>query len=170
MLTEPQVKTLRWILDKLNTHQVPYQIVGGLAAIAHGATRPLADIDLYVDYGKSAAFLAALRHHIYWGPSHEKDAHWDITYLKLNHLGQKLEIGDSNNAQYFDSVTKQWTPQAIDYRASVKKIVYNCAIDVMPLPQLIAYKSALSREVDVQDIEAIQSYDMNVKQHDRSAS
>lgn len=35
---------LIWITDILKQHQIPFQISGGLAAIAYGATRPFSKI------------------------------------------------------------------------------------------------------------------------------
>lgn len=100
-MTHPS-KTLHWLLDLLERHKTTYQIVGGLAAMAHGAHRKLADIDLYIPYDTSQHFLQAIHPYIYWGPQHQKDECWDITYLKVQYDGQKIEIGDSADARIFD--------------------------------------------------------------------
>lgn len=42
---------LAWIAGRLRELEVPFQVVGGLAALAHGASRDLADIDVYVPEG-----------------------------------------------------------------------------------------------------------------------
>ena len=39
-------KALIWITDIIKKHHTPFQITGGLAAIAYGANRPLLDIDI----------------------------------------------------------------------------------------------------------------------------
>lgn len=150
-MTNPE-KALNWIIDKLEQHAVDYQIVGGLAAIAYGSGRELADIDLYIPFSTSQALLEDIKPHIYWGPEHQKDGHWDITYLKMNYEGQKIEIGDSDHAMIFDTHQKQWVSQGIDYTRSQRRMVLGREVNVMPREQLIAYKTLLNREVDVQDI------------------
>ncbi len=155
---EKAEQALRWIVEKLEQHRIDYQIVGGLAAIAYGSGRELADIDLYISHASSKHFLDDIKPSVYWGPAHQRDAHWDITYLKIDYEGQKIEIGDSDNAKIFDAHKKQWVSQGIDYSASQRKMVLGCEVNVMPLKQLIAYKSLLNREVDIEDIAFLTSH------------
>ena len=39
---------LEWITGFFHKQSVPYLITGGLATLAYGGRRPLADIDIYV--------------------------------------------------------------------------------------------------------------------------
>ena len=48
MLTDAQKKVLRFLAETLKENSIEFQITGGLAAIAHGATRSLYDIDLEI--------------------------------------------------------------------------------------------------------------------------
>ncbi|WP_172329327.1 hypothetical protein [Mangrovicoccus sp. HB161399] len=78
--TAEQRAAPEWILRKLAEHGLPYQIAGGLAAVAHDATRPLNDIDLYAPLGTGAeGFLADIADHVVWGPEAVADGPWDIT-------------------------------------------------------------------------------------------
>lgn len=123
-------KALHWIVGKLVEYDIPYQAVGGLAASAYGYKRSLVDIDLYISFRTSHAFLAAIQDYIIWGPEHYMDAHWDIIYLKIDYYGQPIEIGDSDDAR-----SKKWILQDIDYCVSRQCTVLGCQIYVMPLEQ-----------------------------------
>ncbi|HLG76660.1 MAG TPA: hypothetical protein VKX46_09600 [Ktedonobacteraceae bacterium] len=66
-------EALDWIVSLLKRYAIPYQISGGLAARAYGATRPLVDIDLCASLQESPhcqAFLAEIRPYLIreWGP------------------------------------------------------------------------------------------------------
>ena len=153
---EPKaIAALSWVVGILRDHEVPYQIVGGLAAKIYGAPRPLVDIDLYAPLGRAKDALAAMAPHIIWGPAYYKDQSWDITFLKADYQGQRVEIGDSEGARFFDVAGRRWVDQGIDYTASCRRIVAGLEVDVMPLPDLLAYKRLLGRPVDQLDCEAL---------------
>jgi hypothetical protein len=154
-----QRSALEWIVEKAGEHELPYQVVGGLAAIAHGGSRPLHDIDLYMPIGDPhwPDFLAAIDTYVVWGPEAVVEGPWDLTYLKINYYGQKIEIGGSESLRIRSCTTGEWVEQVIDYRSSVSRRVLGCTVAVMPLAQLIAYKNILGREVDQQDVHELMS-------------
>ncbi|MEP5760579.1 MAG: hypothetical protein ABJ327_14955 [Litoreibacter sp.] len=133
---------------------MPYQIVGGLAARAHGASRPLYDIDLYMPFSNPRwrDFLEDIDPYVVWGPKAVVEGAWDLTYLKANYHGQKIEIGDTADLKIQSSMTGEWVKQVIDFETSIAKSLLDCEIKVMPVDQLIAYKRLLGRDVDQQDV------------------
>lgn len=154
---QKQRSALEWIAREANRDHLPYQIVGGLAALAHGGSRPLHDIDLYMPFSNPhwADFLAAVKTYVVWGPETVIEGAWDLTYLKINYYGQKIEIGDVAALRIRNCKTGDWVEQVIDFKLSVSKTVFGCQIDVMPVNQLIAYKELLGRDVDLQDIQEL---------------
>ena len=149
-----QQSALKWIIQAVNKHNLPYQIVGGLAALAHGGSRPLHDIDLYIPFSDShwPNLLREIEAYVTWGPASVVVGSWDLTYVKINYNGQKIEIGDCENVKIRDCKTGIWVNQNIDFASSVSRTILGCQIHVMPVCQLIAYKRLLGREVDEQDI------------------
>ena len=150
---------LAWIVEVLERHSVPYQVVGGLAARAYGATRPILDIDLYVPFDLAGAALEEIYPHVYWGPKYYVDDCWDLTYLKADSRGQKVELGDSSSEpKFFDKGAGRWVLQRVDYGASVRVELFGVRAAVMPDEELVRYKLALGREVDLVDAEQIARY------------
>lgn len=146
-------RALMWVVGALLKHDVPYQVVGGLAARAYGAHRPLADIDLYVPFDQVGNFLRAIQPFVTWGPEHYDDETWDLTFLKINYGGQRIELGDSSTAPRFFNVRDGcWERQQIDYLNPTIVKVYGLTVEVMPKDELIRYKAALGRAVDLMDI------------------
>ena len=143
---------LAWVVGLLDRHCIPFQAVGGLAARAYGATRPLIDLDFYIPMERFPELLPEASAYVVWGPEHYRDADWDITFVKLSYAGQQIEFGDAIDAYFFDRVAEIWVRQEIDFGASVWRDVLGVRVPVMPLPELIAYKRRLDREVDRMDL------------------
>jgi hypothetical protein len=148
-------QALRWIVDILNWHEVPFQVVGGLAARAYGATRPLHDIDMYIPMHRFPDIHPDVADYVIWGPEHQKDEHWDLVYVKIDYEGQRIEMGDADNTQIYDAKTQTWIKQQIDFARSEMIEVYSTVVPVMPKHQLIEYKTMLAREVDDLDLSQI---------------
>jgi len=127
---------LDWIVSLLDEFAVPYQVVGGLAALAHGATRPLHDIDLYAPLAGQGALLETLGRQTLWGPAPFTDEAWDLVFMKLDFKGVRIEIGDTTSEpRYFDRERSRWVKQVIDFSSSQRMSVLGVFVDVMPLQQ-----------------------------------
>ena len=147
-------RALTWIVGALRRHGVPYQVVGGLAARAYGARRSLADIDIYAPFDLATGLFREIRPFVIWGPERYVDEAWDITFLKMDYHGQRIELGDSSTAPcFFDTKNRRWESQHVDYADPTSARVFGVDIDVMPKDELFRYKSSLGREVDLVDID-----------------
>ena len=154
-ITDPHQiqQALAWIVAVLERHHVPYQVVGGLAAQAYGAQRPLVDIDLYVPLEQATEALAEWKPFIVREPLPHRSAAWDLVYLALSYQGVWIEIGDSStHPRFYNARDQRWEWQAIDYAASRVCMLYRIAVAVMPRAELLRYKAMLDREVDHLDI------------------
>ena len=147
---------LRWIVDLLEAREIPFQAVGGLAARAYGAARPLADLDFYVPTARlpeiAAAAAADPAATIVRAPDPYRDVSWDLAFMALDYDGQRVELGGADGARYFDRLAGCWREAAVDFAASVPRTVLGVVVPVMPLASLAAYKRALDRDVDRLDL------------------
>lgn len=71
---------LIWITDILKKHSVPFQITGGLAARAYGATRPIIDIDIDIPEDKFDIIKNEVSSFITYGPDQFKSKTWDFRF------------------------------------------------------------------------------------------
>lgn len=148
-------QALGWIVEVLRRADVPFQVVGGLAARAYGAKRPLADLDFYVPTSRLDDLADAAAAHVSRLPSPYRDECWDLTFMKLDYLEQPIEIGGSDGARYFDREAGLWREAGIRFDVSVERTIFGIRLPVMPLGQLIEYKQRLDRDVDRQDVAEI---------------
>jgi hypothetical protein len=145
---------LLWIQSILERADVPYQIVGGLAAYIYGAQRPIADIDLYIPKEDVAKLEQELAPYISKPLTHYLEGEWDLEYLQLIYQDQKIEIGLVPGVKIRNK-DGDWVNQNIDFTTSVISEFEGVRVPLMPKTQLIQYKTLLARDVDLFDIQAI---------------
>lgn len=149
-------QALGWIVGLLKRHNIQYQIVGGLAAKAYGAKRPLVDIDLYAPLENTRAALDEMKPYVVREllPHHSES--WDLIYMALDYQGMWIEIGDTSaNPRFYNRRDERWEDQPIHYADSNIMTIYGVEVAVMPKDELLAYKAMLDREVDHIDIQEI---------------
>ncbi|HLG62701.1 MAG TPA: hypothetical protein VKY19_12250 [Ktedonosporobacter sp.] len=146
-------QALNWIISLLNRHHVPYQIVGGLAAKAYGATRPLVDIDIYVPMEQAQAAIEEMKPYVVREPLPHKSDSWDLIYMALEYDNIWIELGDTTtNPSFYNRRDQRWEPQIIDFARSNTINLYGTEVHIMPKDELISYKAMLDRPVDHQDL------------------
>lgn len=153
-MLDPAV-ALAWVVDLLQRHGISFQAVGGLAARAYGATRPLVDLDFYIPMERFPELLPEISPYVVWGPEHFRDESWDVTFVKLSYAGQPIEFGDRTRAYFFDRSAGAWMRQEIDFERSIWCEVLGVRVPVIPRAELIAYKRQLGRDVDRLDLDEI---------------
>jgi len=145
-------KTLKWIVSILRKNKIPFQITGGLAAKAHGAKRKLFDIDIYVPDKYMDKVVKKTRKYIVLGPKHSRTRNWDLEYIKIMYVGQRIEIGSPEKTKFFDKEKRKWTKDSISFSKPEIKEVFGLKIPVIPKRQLISRKLKLGRRVDKIDL------------------
>jgi hypothetical protein len=100
---------------------------------------------------------AAAGRHLVRPPSRHADAHWDLSFLKLQRSGWDIEIAGADTARVWDQRTRTWRPAAIRFEAGELHRVEGVSLRVMPLSQLADYKEGLARDVDLRDLSDLSS-------------
>lgn len=143
----------RWIASLLEQERIPYVVVGGLAARAHGATRPLADIDLYVPTESLDTVARKASAHLTRPPARHVGDQWDIVFMQLEYAAQKIELGGADHVRIASGATGTWVTQRIKLVSAVwMDTGLGVTMPVMPRDDLVAYKRLLAREVDLEDV------------------
>jgi len=148
-------KAYDWIITTLETRQTPYLICGGLAAIAYGSKRTLNDIDIFIPKTNYCEIVAQGENYITFGPERYQDQYWNVDYTQFTVSGQKIEIGNSDGAEIFDSTKNKWVPINIDFESYSIVSAFGREARFMKKPELINYKRKLAREVDIVDVDQI---------------
>lgn len=146
---------LVWITNILKKHQIPFQITGGLAAMAYGANRPLVDIDIDMPDNQFDLIKGDVASYIIYGPARFKSDKWDLLLMTLNYQGQEIDLSGADSTHIFNEQTKEWVKLHEDFALVTLKKVFDLDLPVIPIKNLIYYKKILAREVDIIDIAQI---------------
>jgi len=156
-MSEKVKVALNWLKGLLESENIEYQIVGGLAATIHGGRREIADIDLYIQNSDVNKILARVAQHVSKPLTHYSEYGWDLEYFQLVYRNQKIEIGLAQNTKIQSSLDGLWYQLKIDFSKSVVKNYQGIELQVIPVHQLVEYKRILGRKVDLIDIQQLAS-------------
>lgn len=146
---------LEWVISQLEEAGVPFQVAGGLAALAHGASRPLNDIDIYVPEGALERLRSELADHHSHGPHRYRDQQWDCYFMEVGYEGEEIELAEAPRTRYRKGPRDAWHQADIDFNNPVIREVFGVEIPVMPVDQLVAYKQKIGRPVDREDLDEL---------------
>ena len=145
----------QWIVGLLGDRDVPYLICGGLAAKGYGSERELNDIDLFVPGEHFSSVVQAGQEYISKAATHYREEGWDLTYVQFKYEGVKVEVGSADDPQIYDAGRQAWVPLDIDFSRYLTVRLLGLELTLMLKEDLVRYKLALSRPVDIQDVRAI---------------
>lgn len=149
---------LKWISTILNNHKIPFQVTGGLAAHAYGATRPINDIDIDIPEDRFQEIIEEVRPYITEEPARIVSSVWDVYVMTLNYDGQEIDIGGAYTTRIKDEKTGIWHDAKADLTTAEIESVFGIEVPVVRKQDLIEYKSwlALPNDHQEQDIKEIQ--------------
>jgi hypothetical protein len=147
-------KAFLWITEILEKMKIPYKISGGFAARIYGVNRELADIDIEVNDNDIALISNEVKPYIVYGPDGYKDENWDLNLMTLQYEGQEIDIAGIE-AKIFNKEKEIWEKTGSDLDDYELIEIYGKKVPIEKLDALIAHKTKLSREVDIEDIKQL---------------
>lgn len=147
--------SLIWITSILHELNIPFQIAGGLAARAYGATRELEDIDIDIPKDKFSLLYNRVKPFVIYGPTQHKDDQWDILLMTINYHDQLIDIGGAHHTKIRGPQSSDWHLLITDFNKALPVSMFGVTIPVISRDALIAYKNILQRPVDMEDIKEI---------------
>ena len=145
----------KWIITLLWKHKIPFQITGGLAARAYGATRPLNDIDIDIPEDRFAELVPDVKEYITFGPARQIDERWDVFALVLEYEGQEIDITGANTVRVCDARTQEWVDLLANFSIAEMRELFGMRVPVINREELIAYKMMLEGKHQQEDIDAL---------------
>lgn len=140
-----------WILDILERHSITYKISGGFAARVYGVNRELVDIDIEVEDADILKIVDDVKTYVVFGPTRYKDDIWDLELMTLIYEGQEIDIAGTD-AKIFNHETKQWECCSGNLKSIEMREVFGRKVPIESRDSLMAYKTKLAREVDLEDV------------------
>ncbi|HEX2171837.1 MAG TPA: hypothetical protein VHL09_05280 [Dehalococcoidia bacterium] len=154
LMSEVQRAVIDQLARLLVGHDIRFQVTGGLAAIAHGARRPLYDIDLDVGRRDLPAVRRLIEPYLVDDIYRLQDDNFDITLLTAVIDGVTVDVSQAEDAYYLSPDGRRVRLDA-DLDRAVPRAIAGLTLPVIARDDLIAYKSIIARPTDLIDIEQI---------------
>lgn len=153
-MEERKKESLKTVVNVLKEHKIPFQVSGGLAAIAYGSKRPLYDIDIDVGKADIPKVQEIFREYIIEDFHRYQDKYMEVWEIELEIDGVEVDISQAEEAYFKD---KEGNSTRFDSDLSKAKVmeIEGVEVHVMDKEELIVCKKIMGRDVDLQDLEQI---------------
>lgn len=141
------------VLDILERHGLAYQVGGGLAARAWGATRPLGDLDVWVNLREAGRALEELE----TVPEDRAGRpRWDAAAVVREIEGWSVRLLDAADRPRYTDADGSWHDLGVRLEAGLALPLLGRPAMVMPRAQLAEVKRRMDRDVDRLDLAALE--------------
>lgn len=72
--------------------------------------------------------------------------------MSLKYKGFGIDLFGSDTQKVFDKKKRKWEKEQIDFGRAVRKKVFGRIVPVISLKELLAYKTKIARDVDLEDV------------------
>ena len=153
-MEDKTIDALRWIINILETNNIPYRIGGGFATHMYGSTRKVNDIDISVSGRYFPTIVPFVFDHISAGPKHYENEKWNCTTLSLEYNGQEIDLTDVDTLLMSNREQTKWIKNK-DIYSKHPDIVTNIdgiSVSLMHPRVIIEYKQEMTGEQHEQDM------------------
>jgi hypothetical protein len=162
-MKEDYEKTFKWITKLLNKHKFRFHFHGGLAAYAYGSKLRHNDIDLDMNFDDMQKLSSIAKQYIVEelqsGTSPNKI--WKGCLLVLKFRGIKIDITEARDTKIFNKITNEYESFPTDIENPTFKEIFGLSVPIMPLKNLIDYKSKLRFPNDLIDLKYLNEQNTN---------
>jgi hypothetical protein len=154
------LKALKWIVEILDRHEVPYRIGGGFAAHTYGAVRPINDIDITFPGKYFSIIIPEVADYVTYQFGHSKDEKWDCNGLMLEYGGQEIDMTDIDTLKMSNKEKTEWLQTKDNFRKypNIVTEMEGVRISLIDPRDLAAYKKHLDGDHQIVDINAVEEY------------
>jgi hypothetical protein len=133
-----------------------YQFTGGFAGNLHGSCWPLHDLDVDVAQADLPRLAELLRPYTTQPLGPYVDHEFELQLLRAEIEGVAIDVSQVEEA--FARVGGQRVSLGTSLAHRRRVCVFDMAVWVQPLEELIAYKELLGRSADLADLRALQAH------------
>jgi len=149
-------KVLLWVVELLEKNNIEYELTGGLAARCYGAKRKIYDIDIDLRIDVLEKIARLVPETVIDGPRNYQEDGFKVRLLTLKKNGVRIDLSVAGDEKILNQKTNKWQHFATNWRDSHRVNIDGQAIKIISREELITYKKALSRPIDVADLKALE--------------